>query len=149
MSAELQKPVIGFSCGDLNGIGLELIIKTLADHRLLDFCIPVVFASNKSVNFYRKSLADINFNYSSGKELDRLNTKQVNVYNSWEEDVVITPGQLNETGGKYALISLKDAAGVQVGRRHFGLPAADLGAFDRRTEEYAAVAIGFLFEFYR
>lgn len=110
MSSEMQKPVIGFSCGDLNGIGLELILKTLSDHRLLDFCTPVVFASNKSVNFYRKSLPDTNFNYSSGKDLSRLNPKQVNVYTSWEEEVAITPGQLNEIGGKYALISLQDAA---------------------------------------
>ena len=136
MSAELQKPVIGFSCGDLNGIGLELIIKTLADHRLLDFCIPVVFASNKSVNFYRKSLADINFNYSSGKELDRLNTKPVNVYNSWEEDVVITPGQLNETGGKYALISLKDAAQALKNGQIQGLVTAPIHKKNIQSAEF-------------
>ena len=26
-----NKPVIGISCGDLNGIGIELIIKTFSD----------------------------------------------------------------------------------------------------------------------
>lgn len=109
MSNELQKPVIGFTCGDLNGIGIELIIKTLSDHRLLDFCTPVVFASNKSLNFYRKSLPDYNFNYSNTRELNRLNPKQVNVVNCWEEEVAITPGQLSEIGGKYALISLQQA----------------------------------------
>jgi 4-hydroxythreonine-4-phosphate dehydrogenase len=32
MSANHEnKPIIGFSCGDLNGIGLETIIKTLGD----------------------------------------------------------------------------------------------------------------------
>ena len=110
MSTEMQKPVIGFSCGDLNGIGIELILKTLGDHRLLDFCTPVVFASNKSINFYRKSLPEINFNYASGRDFSRLNPKQVNIYNCWEEEVAITPGQLNDTGGKYGLLSLKEAA---------------------------------------
>jgi 4-hydroxythreonine-4-phosphate dehydrogenase len=109
MSNELQKPVIGFTCGDLNGIGIELIIKSLSDARLLDICTPVVFAGNKSLNFYRKGLPDYNFNYSNVRELNRLNPKQVNVFNSWEEEVVIIPGQLNETGGKYALISLQQA----------------------------------------
>lgn len=109
MSNELQKPVIGFTCGDLNGIGIELIIKTLSDHRLLDVCTPVVFASNKSLNFYRKSMPDYNFNYSNIKELNRLNPKQVNVFNCWEEEVAIMPGQLNELGGKYALLSLQQA----------------------------------------
>ena len=109
MSNELQKPVIGFTCGDLNGIGIELIIKTLSDHRLLDVCTPVVFASNKSLNFYLKGLTDYNFKYANTRELNRLNPKQVNVVNCWEEEVAITPGQLTETGGKYALISLQQA----------------------------------------
>lgn len=109
MSNELQKPVIGFTCGDLNGIGIELIIKTLSDHRILEICTPVVFASNKCINFYRKTLPEINFSYSSVKELNRLNTKQVNIFNCWEEEVAINPGQLNETGGKYALESLTQA----------------------------------------
>lgn len=109
MSNEQQKPVIGFTCGDLNGIGIELIIKTLSDHRLLEFCTPVVFASNKSINFYRKGLAEYNLNYANTRELNRLNPKQVNLVNCWEEEVAITPGQLNEIGGKYALISLQQA----------------------------------------
>ena len=68
-----NKPVIGFTIGDLNGIGTELIIKTLGDHRLLELCTPVIFASNKVINFYRKSVPDINFNYQSLKELNKVN----------------------------------------------------------------------------
>ena len=33
----------------------------------------------------------------------------INLFNCWEEEVQITPGQLNETGGKYARISLQMA----------------------------------------
>jgi len=108
---ELQKPVIGFSCGDINGIGLELIIKSLTDNRVTDLCVPVIFASNKCVNFYRKVLPEVNFSYQAIKEFSKLNPKQVNVYNCWDEEVHITPGQLNEVGGKYALMSLQ--SGVQ------------------------------------
>lgn len=104
------KPNIGISCGDLNGIGIELIIKAFSDPRLLEQCTPVIFASNKVVNFYRKSVPEVNFNYQSTKELNRLNNKQVNVFNCWEEEVTITPGQLNETGGNYAIKSLRAAA---------------------------------------
>ena len=109
MSNENQKPVIGFTCGDTNGIGIELIIKTLTDHRVLEMCIPVVFASNKSINFYRKSLPEINFMYNSTKDFSKLSHKQINIYNCWEEEVQINPGTLNETGGKYALLSLQAA----------------------------------------
>lgn len=106
---EIKKPVIGFTSGDLNGIGLELIIKTLSDNRISDFCIPVIFASNKSINFYRKMLPDINFSFQTVKDLSRLNPKQVNLFNCWEEEVQLQPGLLTESGGKYGLISLKTA----------------------------------------
>ena len=103
------KPIIGISCGDLNGIGIELIIKTFSDSRLLDHCTPVVFASNKAINFYRKTLPEYNFNYASTKELNRINPKQINLVNCWEEDTDITPGQLTPVGGRYAAISLQSA----------------------------------------
>ena len=105
-----KKPVIGFSCGDINGIGIEIIIKTLADSRILDICTPVIFGNNKVINFYRKSLQDININSFIIKDSSRVNPKQVNVYNCWEEDVAVTPGLLNEVGGKYAAMSLLTAA---------------------------------------
>ncbi len=106
----MNKPVIGVTCGDLNGIGTELIIKTFSDHRILDRCTPVIFASNKLLNFYKKAVPDAHFNYTSTRDLAKVNAKQVNVFNCWEEDVVITPGQLNETGGTYAVKSLNAAA---------------------------------------
>jgi 4-hydroxythreonine-4-phosphate dehydrogenase len=104
-----NKPVVGFTCGDLNGIGTELIIKSLSDNRFLDFCTPVIFASNKVINFYRKSIADINFSFSNIKDFQKLNQRQVNIYNCWEEEVAVTPGILTDIAGKYAVKSLMDA----------------------------------------
>lgn len=109
---ETNKPVIGFTSGDLNGIGIELIIKTLADTRLLELCSPVIFASQKSINFYRKVLPDINFVYQSCKEFTKLGNKVINVFNCWEEEVLIVPGELNATGGDYARRSLLTAVGA-------------------------------------
>ncbi|MDQ2720411.1 MAG: 4-hydroxythreonine-4-phosphate dehydrogenase PdxA [Bacteroidota bacterium] len=105
-----KKPIIGFSCGDINGIGIEIIIKSLSDSRILDFCIPVVFASNKVINFYKKSLPEINFSFSSIKDFQKINSKQVNIFNCWEEETAINPGELNETAGTYAVKSLLAAA---------------------------------------
>ena len=110
MQAPAQKPVIGITTGDLNGIGIELIIKTFSDHRLLEMCTPIIFSSNKVINFYRKSVPDSNFNYQSIKDFTRINYKQVNIFNCWEEEVAVTPGQLTETGGLYAVKTLVAAA---------------------------------------
>jgi len=104
-----KKPIIGFSCGDINGIGIEIIIKTLSDNRLHDLCVPVVFASNKVINFYKKSINDGNFSTQSVKDFQRLSPKMVNVYHCWEEEISITPGQLTDTGGQYAIKSLTAA----------------------------------------
>src|SRR5439155_24552540 len=106
----MNKPIIGITCGDLNGIGTELIIKTFADHRILEQCTPVIFASNKLINFYRKSVPDAHLNYQNVRDFSKVNAKQVNILNCWEEDVVINRGQLNETGGRYAVKPLSQAA---------------------------------------
>src|ERR1044072_1600192 len=105
-----EKPVIGITTGDLNGIGPELIIKTLSDNRILDLCTPVVFTSNKVINFYRRQVPDNQFNFTSTKDLTKLNPKQVNIFTCWEEEVPIQPGALTDTGGKYAIRSLMVAA---------------------------------------
>lgn len=136
MSIELQKPIIGFSCGDLNGIGPELIIKTLADTRILDFCTPVIFANNKSINFYRKFLPEVNFPFTIIKDLGRPNTKQVNVFNCWEEEIAITPGQLNETGGKYAYKSLKATAEALQNNQIHGMVTAPIHKKNIQSSEF-------------
>lgn len=133
---EQQKPIIGFTSGDLNGIGLELIIKTLSDNRLLDICTPVVFANNKCINFYKKGLPDYNLNYSNTRELNRLNPKQVNVVNCWEEEVAITPGQLTDTGGKYALLSLQQATQALKDGHIHGLVTAPIHKKNIQSAEF-------------
>ena len=136
MSNELPIPVIGFSSGDLNGIGLELIIKTLADNRILEHCTPVVFASNKSVNFYRKAANELNFSYNALKDLTRINPKQVNVYNCWDEEVAITPGQLNDVGGSYAFKSLQAAVTALKDQHIHGLVTAPIHKKNIQSAEF-------------
>ena len=131
-----NKPLIGFTCGDTNGIGPELIIKTLSDNRILDICTPVVFANNKLINFYKKGLPDINFTFSVVKDSTKINSKQVNVYNCWEEDIVITPGIMNETGGKYAVASLMIACEALKAGKLDGLITAPLHKKNIQSENF-------------
>jgi len=118
------KPVIGISCGDLNGIGIELIIKTFSDNRIAELCTPIIFASNKAINFYRKSVEEVNFNYQSIKEFNRVNPRQVNIFNCWEEEVAINPGQLTDVAGKYAVLSLQTAVAALKQKQIDGLVTA-------------------------
>ena len=131
------RPVIGISCGDLNGIGIELVIKTFSDNRILEQCTPVIFASNKAINFYRKSIPEINFNYQSTKDFSRINAKQVNLFNCWEEEVVITPGQLTDVGGKYAVLSLQTAVAALKQKQIDGLVTAPIHKKNIQSPEFS------------
>ncbi len=131
-----NKPVIGISCGDVNGIGTELIIKTFSDNRILEHCTPVIFASNKLINFYRKTMPELNLNYSSTKEFNRINHKQVNLFNCWEEEIQVTPGQLTETGGKYAILSLQTAVAALKQKHIDGLVTAPIHKKNIQSAEF-------------
>lgn len=131
-----QRPVIGISVGDLNGIGTELIIKTFSDHRILELCTPIIFASNKLINFYRKAIPEINFSYQNIKDFTRITHKQINLFNCWEEEVGINPGQLTETGGKYAVKSLTTAVKALKENKIQGLVTAPLHKKNTQSPEF-------------
>ncbi len=138
MSQEIndRKPIIGFTCGDINGIGPELIIKTLSDHRLLEFCTPVIFANNKLLNFYRKALPDININYSAVKDSSKMNAKQVNLFNCWDNEINITPGQLTDEGGQYAVLSLLSATEALKAGKIDGMVTAPIHKKNVQSESF-------------
>lgn len=136
MSTELQKPVIGFSSGDLNGIGIEIIIKTLSDNHILDMCTPVIFASQKSLLFYKKQLSDTPLNFQIIKDFTRLPLKQISLITCWEEDVQIEPGKLTDNGGKYAWQSLKQATQALKDGHIQGLVTAPIHKKNIQSEEF-------------
>ena len=129
-------PVIGISVGDLNGIGIELIIKTFADSRITEFCTPIVFGSNKVINFYRKSMPELNINYNNIKDINKANPKQLNIFSAWEEEVEITPGLASETGGKYGVLSLQAAVKALKANEIDALVTAPLNKHTMQSGEF-------------
>lgn len=99
---------IGISVGDINGIGLEVILKTFENPLLLEFCTPVIFASNKVVSFMKKQL-DLEFTYNGIVNLQNILDGKINVMNCWREMPKIDLGQETPEGGQCAFESL-DAA---------------------------------------
>jgi len=103
----MNKLKIGISIGDINGIGPEVVLKTLANPSIKNMCTPVIYASSKVIA-YHKNIAELeDFHFQSQQSADRLHKDRVNVINCWDEQVNIQLGRCCEEGGKYAFKSLQ------------------------------------------
>lgn len=104
-----EKIIVGISQGDINGIGLEVIIKTFLEPQMLELCTPVVFGSAKTAMYHRKALNIEDFSFNQIKEFSEINYKRANIINVYEEDITIELGKQTDVGGKYAFKSLEAA----------------------------------------
>lgn len=131
-----EKIKVGISIGDINGIGLEVILKTLADSRVLDYCTPIVYGNTKVASFYRKGLGMNEFSFNVINHPNQANPKRANMINCWEEDVKVEPGVINETGGKYALLSLSRAVEDLTAGNTQALVTAPINKHNIQSEEF-------------
>lgn len=104
-----NKIIVGISQGDINGIGLEVILKTFLEPAIAEICVPVLFSSQKTVSYYRKVLGLEEFSFNPIREFSQINSKKVNVFVCYEEEVNIEMGKSTPVGGKYAFLSLEKA----------------------------------------
>lgn len=102
-------PIIGITLGDINGIGPEVIIKTLHDQRIADYCTPVVYGSPKVISFWKKAMSHPDFSLHIIKNLDQIHHKKANILVCWDDEVEIKPGEVTDVAGTYAFKSLEAA----------------------------------------
>ena len=105
----MSKIKVGISIGDLNGIGLETIIKTFKDTRMMDFCTPIIFGSSKVASIHRKALEMQDFNFHTINTIEEAKANKVNLLNIWKEEVEINFGKATTQSGEHAFDSLKQA----------------------------------------
>lgn len=107
----------GITIGDLNGVGAEIIIKTLMDSRILDLCTPIVFGSSKVSSYYRKGMSAGDFTFNVIKETDKAHPQKANMVNCWDEEVKIEPGLPGIVSGQYAFRALEMATQALTGNK--------------------------------
>ena len=97
---------IGITIGDVNGIGIEVIIKTFLYERMLNFCTPVIYGSSKAISYHCKALDISDFNFNIAKSVDKIDSNAINVFNCWNEEIPIDIGKPTEVAGEYAYKAL-------------------------------------------
>jgi len=108
MKTKSDRIKVGISVGDINGIGIEVILKTFEDKRMFELCTPVVFASNKLMQVYKKEVK-LEVPTFEINHIDKVQPGKLNVLSVWKEEVKLALGSEQEQGGTYAFKSL-DAA---------------------------------------
>ncbi len=105
-----RKLVVGITQGDSNGIGYEVIIKSLRDERILDSFTPVVYGSSKLFGFYRKLVHNIEqMDTNVIASAAQAQRGRINIVNCLSDNIYAEPGQSTPESAKSAIKSLEMA----------------------------------------
>lgn len=99
---------IGITCGDINGVGYEVILKAFADPVMLELCTPVVYGSPKVAAYHRKVM-DLPTNFSIVNSAEEASCNRLNIVNCGEEEVKVEFSKPTSEAGKAALDALEKA----------------------------------------
>ena len=101
-----KKLIIGFSLGDYNGIGPEILLKAFSKKKLFKKCIPIVFCNIKILEYY-KNLLKISVKIKKWKsENDNYLENTIYTHDIKRNKIELSPGKKNKNSGIYAVHSL-------------------------------------------
>lgn len=104
----VDKPLIGISLGDYNGIGPEVILKALEGNQLAKLCTPIIYGSLRVLNQYRNLLEMKDWTLHGIQRPEQANPKLTNVITCWHDhQTEIQPGKITPEAGQASLSSLK------------------------------------------
>jgi 4-hydroxythreonine-4-phosphate dehydrogenase len=105
-----DKPTIGITMGDYNGVGPEVILKALEGNQLAKLCTPIIYGSLKALNQYRNLFEMKEWSLHGIQKAEQANPKLTNVITCWNDhQIEIAPGKITPEAGQGSLASLKRA----------------------------------------
>lgn len=100
---------VGFTHGDINGIGYEILIKALRNPEINELITPIVYGSAKVAAYHRKNLDIQNFSFNQILSVERANPKRPNLVNCVDNYISVDMGQVTAQAGQSALQSIQCA----------------------------------------
>ncbi|MBN2596410.1 4-hydroxythreonine-4-phosphate dehydrogenase PdxA [Labilibaculum sp.] len=100
---------VGITHGDINGIGYEVIIKTLMDERMYEICTPIIYGSPKVAAYHRKALDIETFSLNNIKEAQEAHPNRTNIINCVDENIKVELGKSTSSAGESAFKALEAA----------------------------------------
>lgn len=104
-----KKLKIGITHGDINGIGYEVIIKSLEDPRMLELCTPVIYGSAKIASHYARIANLTPLQPVQIADPSQAHDEQCNIINVVGENIKVEPGISTAEAGKAAFAALERA----------------------------------------
>ena len=105
-----HKIKVGITQGDINGVGYEVILKTLSDPHIVELCTPVVYGSAKVAAYHRKALDIPAVNFNIITDASAADENKVNLITCVDDDVKVEIGKATAIGGEAAYAALERAA---------------------------------------
>lgn len=97
---------IGISMGDPNGVGPEVIIKTLCNPEILTYFNAIVYGNPKVFIYYSKLMEDRNFKFNQITEASQAKKGQVNLIATGDKDFRVEAGKADLKAGEEAYDAL-------------------------------------------
>ena len=101
-----KKPIIGFSIGDINGIGPEILIKSLSNYNLTKLFTPLVYCNFEIIDYYSKILKK-KLSYEKIESINNIKPNKINLIKVTNKKININPGKIKNEAGVYSFKSLE------------------------------------------
>jgi 4-hydroxythreonine-4-phosphate dehydrogenase len=132
-----QLPRLGFSVGDLAGIGPEIIYKTLLDERLLKICTPVVYGTATALfDEFPVAAGAEPLTFRQLRDADDIAPGRLNAVTCWDEDFALAPSQPSPATGKAARESLLAASRDLKAGKLDGLVTAPISKENTQADDF-------------
>ena len=100
---------VGISHGDINGIGYEVIMKTLLDPRILEMCTPIIYGSPKVAAYHRKALNINNLSFNHIRSTQEASPRRAHIINCIDDNVRVELGKSTTIAGESSFMALDRA----------------------------------------